>query len=70
MVGNVAVEPTMPATIMSVNKPITVTAALTLATMRVLIRLYLQTGQPGKAAPLLGEVLVRAEEEGRLPKAV
>jgi CubicO group peptidase (beta-lactamase class C family) len=30
MVGNVTVEPTMPATIMSISKPLTVTAALTL----------------------------------------
>ena len=30
LVGNVPVEPTMPATIMSVSKPLTVTAALTL----------------------------------------
>ncbi|HEV8069359.1 MAG TPA: serine hydrolase domain-containing protein [Planctomycetaceae bacterium] len=30
LVGNVVVEPTMPATIMSVSKPLTVTAALTL----------------------------------------
>jgi CubicO group peptidase (beta-lactamase class C family) len=30
LAGNVAVEPTMPATIMSISKPITVTAALTL----------------------------------------
>ena len=29
LVGNVVVEPTMPATVMSVMKPITVTAALT-----------------------------------------